>query len=127
MLDSNFAAYAAATQDQNPTNTTEHPQTANAITTTDVEAIVAKFLQKNTGTKSNTNTTNNNSKHNSKVRIAQGFNADGDLISYCWSHGITKNLGHDSKTCRRKKEGHQDMATLNNRLNGSNEICEKRD
>ena len=51
---------------------------------------------------------------------------NGENVTYCWSHGITKNRRHNSKTCRRKKEGHQDDATLNNRMGGSNERCRTR-
>ena len=39
---------------------------------------------------------------------------------YCWSHGYNP-WGHDhtSQTCRNKKEGHQDNATWENNMNGS--------
>jgi hypothetical protein len=39
---------------------------------------------------------------------------------YCWSHGLGTNKNHDSSTCSNKKDGHQDNATLQNRMNGSN-------
>jgi hypothetical protein len=41
-------------------------------------------------------------------------------LSYCWSHGTTTNLNHNSQTCNYKKEGHKDEATINNRMGGSN-------
>ena len=35
---------------------------------------------------------------------------------YCYSHGL---CNHTSKKCRNKKEGHNDDATLKNRMGGS--------
>ena len=129
MLDSNIAAYVAAVTNQAPTTPTTDeaappPEAANAISTTDIENIVKRMMPNKENAK---NPNNNNKKNNNTIRVAQGFNTNGDPISYCWSHGVTKNLGHTSTTCRRKKEGHQDAATLNNRMNGSNEVCEKRE
>ena len=133
ILDSNFAAYAAAASNQEPNtqaNTNaNHPPAANSLTEKDVEAIIQQYVKKTTGSTGNNSTTPTNtstSKKPHKVRVAQGFNSEGDPISYCWSHGVTKNLSHNSMTCKRKKEGHQDKATLNDRKNGSDEVCEKR-
>jgi hypothetical protein len=42
---------------------------------------------------------------------------------YCWSHGLGFNEKHDSKTCNNKKEGHQETATIKNRMGGSTSIC----
>ena len=33
---------------------------------------------------------------------------------YCWTHGYRVKVGHDSKTCKHKEEGHQDGATRAN-------------
>jgi hypothetical protein len=44
-------------------------------------------------------------------------------VTYCHSHGVTSNLWHNSTTCSRKKEGHNDAATLNNKLGGNTERC----
>ena len=52
---------------------------------------------------------------------------DGTPVTYCWSHGITANLFHDSKTCRRCKTGHKKEATLNNRMGGSDIHNKRRD
>ena len=43
--------------------------------------------------------------------------------SYCHSHGRTRRDDHTSATCRNKKEGHNDAATLHNRLGGSDRFC----
>ena len=42
--------------------------------------------------------------------------------TYCWSHGASQNSSHTSKTCRAKKEGHQDAATLENQMGGSTKV-----
>ena len=38
--------------------------------------------------------------------------------SYCWSHGYTQNVDHNSTTCRNKKTGHCNASTGTNRMNG---------
>ena len=67
----------------------------------------------------------NNQQNKSQLPPYQG-KINGENVTYCWSHGITKNRRHNSKTCKRKKDGHQDDATLNNRMGGSNERCKAR-
>ena len=34
-----------------------------------------------------------------------------DPTGYCWSHGYMVGKTHNSGTCQKKKEGHQDTAT----------------
>ena len=46
--------------------------------------------------------------------------------SYCWSHGITRNMDHNSGTCDNQHMGHQSDATLDNRMGGSDRICRYR-
>jgi hypothetical protein len=48
--------------------------------------------------------------------------SDGCVMWYCWSHGLGTNRSHHSKACRNKKPGHQDTATVTNRMGGSNII-----
>ena len=138
IVQENIDAYAAATAGTPQATTTppadnpKPPETANALTRADVKAIVTECLAQgnnktNTSTSAKSTSTTTNNKKSNKVRIAQGYNADGDPISYCWSHGITKNLNHTSATCNRKKEGHKDQATLNNKMGGSDQVCEKRE
>lgn len=67
----------------------------------------------------------NNNNRNS-TGTSQGTNTEGDKITYCWTHGITTNLRHNSKTCTRKKEGHKSEATLTNKMSGCTEICKPR-
>ena len=37
-------------------------------------------------------------------------------VKYCWTHGV---CFHDSKSCERKAQNHEDSATLHNRKGGS--------
>jgi len=48
------------------------------------------------------------------------------IVSYCWTHGVLKNLGHTSATCTQPKEGHQATATFDNRMGGTEYIMKKR-
>ena len=38
---------------------------------------------------------------------------------YCWTHGYRVRKGHDGVTCKNKAEGHKDVATRANTMNGS--------
>jgi hypothetical protein len=42
--------------------------------------------------------------------------------SYCWTHGSSRNLRHTSATCNNKADDHQDTATLNNKMGGSEKV-----
>ena len=104
---------------------------ANAVTVEDVQKIIQSALQANGGgnnrrTRRNRNNKNGNENGTNKVRIAQGFNAQGKPICYCWTHGVTTNLNHSSMTCRRQAEGHKTAVTLNNRMGGSDIVNEPR-
>jgi hypothetical protein len=54
-----------------------------------------------------------------------GSDASGSF-SYCWTHGLTNNAEHTSKTCSNKAKGHQEAATLDNMMGGNNTIRRKR-
>ena len=43
--------------------------------------------------------------------------------AYCWTHGRTYNDLHISCTCKNRKEGHKENATLHNRMGGSDKNC----
>ena len=43
--------------------------------------------------------------------------------SYFWSHGVTRNMDHNSGTCDNQHTGHQSDATLDNCMGGSDRIC----
>ena len=46
--------------------------------------------------------------------------------SYCCSHGVTRNMDHNSGTCDNQKTGHQIDATIDNRMGRSDRICRYR-
>ena len=43
-------------------------------------------------------------------------------LSYCWTHGSSKNTAHTSATCLNKAEGHVDDATIKNKKGGSDKV-----
>jgi hypothetical protein len=52
--------------------------------------------------------------------LIQGYSDKGGYpITYCWSCGITGNLNHHSKSCKSRKDGHKEKATLTNQLGGN--------
>jgi hypothetical protein len=51
---------------------------------------------------------------------------DNCTMYYCWSHGLGTNPTHTSLACRLKKPGHEDTATVRNRMGGSNIIMDNR-
>ena len=56
----------------------------------------------------------NNSSNNNNNRRRK------NTSKYCWSHGA---CAHDSASCQAKKQGHQDNATFDNKMNGSTAYC----
>ena len=42
-----------------------------------------------------------------------------DRGGYCWTHGYLVDPRHNSKNCKKKKPGHQDNATRDNNMGGS--------
>ena len=42
--------------------------------------------------------------------------------AYCWTHGITTNLAHNSATCTKPEQGHQAAATADNKMGGSKAV-----
>jgi len=43
-------------------------------------------------------------------------------LAYCWTHGVTTNVDHTSRTCTSKATGHQEDATIDNMMGGNNTI-----
>jgi hypothetical protein len=48
--------------------------------------------------------------------------ADRSGLTYCWTHGLSTNKRHNSVTCQNKAARHQDAATVNNMMGGSERI-----
>jgi hypothetical protein len=43
-------------------------------------------------------------------------------LSYCWTHGTSTNIQHNSLTCLRPARGHQSAATSTNMMGGSQRV-----
>ena len=43
-------------------------------------------------------------------------------LTYCWSHGFSKNKKHDSMTCENRKTGHKEEATAADTMNGNPKV-----
>jgi hypothetical protein len=100
---------------------------ANAITAEDIEKMIKKHLPGNNGGgRNNNNRTNSNRATTKEPPKAQALDTDGTPVTYCWTHGITRNLKHTSGTCTRQAEGHKTDATYSKRMGGSNERQQKR-
>jgi hypothetical protein len=51
------------------------------------------------------------------------YTSNGMELFYCWTHGLSKNQAHSSKTCKNKVKGHKnDAATLDDCMGGVNHI-----
>jgi hypothetical protein len=107
-----FKQKPANDENQDP-NSPPAPDNANAAITTDTLKDIFKSMM-------NEHKMNDPPKTKSK---AQGKDDKDKDITYCHSHGITSNLWHNSATCSRKKEGHKDAATFNNKLGGNTDRC----
>jgi hypothetical protein len=110
---------AQQVNDENNNPNVPPPLQANAaLTANDVKDLIKTMM--------NELKPNRRRPLDSKPLVSQGTDDAGNKITYCWSHGITSNLRHHSKTCKRQKEGHQTDATLQNKMNGSDERCKPR-
>ena len=69
---------------------------ANTVTMESIEQMLHNCFQDN-------NSKSNSRNNNKAPLVAQGHGANGLPITYCWSHGITSNLRHNSKYFKRQK------------------------
>jgi hypothetical protein len=61
-----------------------------------------------------------------QVKRQQAASSRPTMLSYCWTHGHTKNKAHNSRTCTNKAEGHREDATAANNLGGATSECAPR-
>jgi hypothetical protein len=106
---------------KNPSSIDEMPPTENINATSTLDELLKeiKRLQQQSQR-------NNPRTYRKEKPPAQGTDDNGDHITYCWSHGVTKNLWHNSTTCNRPKEGHKKEATLQNKMGGCETRCKPR-
>ena len=104
---------------------TEHHQQVNAVRTDPVQLEILKILQQmqqNMSVQPYVAPTEDNRRTNRPPRKTPDNTTfrRKNTSQYCWTHGA---CGHSSNTCRAKANGHQDTATLENRMGGSNAYC----
>jgi hypothetical protein len=125
-----FSAQANATQEThpNPVEPTPTPAPTADPVISELRNLVNALSTTNTSSQNHSNTYNRRP-YNNRNRLprrntsrpnvpAQGLDENGIPVSYCWSHGITHNLRHTSKSCTRPKDGHQEEATYTNQMGG---------
>ena len=56
---------------------------------------------------------------------AQGYDKEGYAITYCHTHGTSRNLTHTSCSCMYPGDLHKKMATLSNKMGGSSNVNQK--
>ena len=102
---------------------------ANTIESDPVQLEVLKLLQQMQQTMKAPNLQtdnggyNNNGKRGRRQPLKTPDNASYNrnvTNKYCWTHGA---CGHTSHECNSKASGHQDAATLENHMGGSNAFC----
>jgi hypothetical protein len=98
-------------------------QSANAITAADIQKMINSAINQ-TPPPPREGLRQRNPNHQNKPHPKAQALEDGTPVTYCWTHGVTRNLHHCSKTCSRKAENHKDDATYDNRMGGS-EIRQK--
>ena len=70
------------------------------------------------------NNNNNNARRNNPRKEGnQQENRSEKPKSYCWNHGFTTNMNHNSGTCDNQHTYHQSDATIENRMGGSYRTC----
>jgi hypothetical protein len=111
------AGYHSTTNQVTKTSTKPITHAANSITSNEEQIIANVVCTQVTLALAIMNTmphNNNNNNNNSTPRPTL----------YCWSHGVTRNLRHTSQSwCNHHAEGHQEVATTDNKLGGSTRIC----
>jgi len=85
------------------------PPSANILSETDITSLRKLLAER--GTKSDRTP-------RTYTGIAQGVDEKGHPITYCHSHGWTRNLDHNSTNCSRPLDGHKKDATLTNKMGG---------
>ena len=104
MITASTAATSAREEDMSTLSATHAAYTA---TTTQLSDMIKQLQAEVASLKSEKS---NNKK---KIRVLK------DQGGYCWSHGYCVHPDHTSKTCKKRKPGHQEEATRENNMGGS--------
>ena len=96
------SAFSSAVDDQTP----------------QITALMAEMMDQRL-TANNNNTRHNNARKESNKRGKRSENPK----SYCWTHGVTTKMNHNSGMCDNQHTGHQSDAKIDNRMGGSDRTC----
>ena len=125
ILQSEIAAVLAQLKpDKENTPPTEQANATQGINANEIKNMIKEALKDQTNNKEYRGGRKN--QYSKKKELPAQAIVDGYPVSYCWSHGVTRNLNHASHSCSRKKEGHKDAATYDNRMGGSDEVQKPR-
>ena len=110
------------------TNAVPTQQMANAVIADNVQLQMLRILQSMQESQQNSTGNNGGGEQNGggRVRVnrrtpdSETFNRR-DTTKYCQTHGA---CNHTSSECNRKAPGHKNMATIPNRMGGSNAFCD---
>ena len=107
----------------NAITTPEQDNANTGLTAANVREIIKTAISENSNNRNEGGGRRNGRNNGRKTQQlkAQALE-EGIAVSYCWSHGVTQNLRHNSQTCNRKKQGHKDDATYQNRMGGTDMI-----
>jgi hypothetical protein len=114
----NHAAASPSTNDDAATLASHQAQATIAAKDAQIERLLAAMQSMNSNTNKPSKPQDQGSVF-SAITAATSQPTDTGTTSYCWTHGHSRNLRHDSTTCQHKGEGHQDSATATNTQGGS--------
>ena len=127
ILQKQIAEYAAHMVKNRVNQSPTH--SANAITgiaEDQIHKIITSAVNYHNKNKPNHNNDIRKSNHRRNNKSKAHALIDSILITYCWSHGITQYLYHNSCTCKRKKEGEKNEVIYYNRMGGSSLVLSER-
>ena len=99
--------------------------TAGEASNTELENLKKEFAAFKALVARNAATTANQDRASARANVAaqqatrNEVSRGAQLLTYCWTHGTSTNSSHTSATCHNKAVGHQDTATLANKMHGS--------
>lgn len=118
VLDAVNTALAAAgfnKENDSPAPPKESANATTGVTKEDIQAMISSALNsgKTKQDKSRGKGDKKQGQHKAQALV------DGIPVTYCHSHGVTRNLSHNSKTCTHRRDGHKEEATYDNRMGGA--------
>ena len=124
LIQQELAAFITHEEPQNENIPPPAQEQANAVTAQDIKRMIEDAIKQSAPPPrrplgNRTNTYDRNRPNNPRQPLkAQGL-LDGYPVSYCWTHGVTRNLNHTSDSCTRTADNHKKDATYDSRKGGS--------